>query len=532
MEAMDLLEEIHDSVRPELENADKLREDAQKVFKSEEKLKKYLINAEKGINREFAEKIDVCFLSDDINGNPEIILPALSLALVCKKTHHSLNEVVDTSFETEYASEVIDVSQGFLDSTPLSKVALASYNKNKNMMIFGTFPDQEMPEIRTATLKPLKTYIDTRKGLEEFVSTMNHEVTHAYINQRTGGYETKEAYAVDEAAAHAVQNLILGRKQKPKFHTRGYEEEHDLDRGITHTALHIFLEVGWSEDSRKKGARKVRELAVGTLNEHTGEQEILKVLRAKSDSRDFHNLEQVARELMKAEGRSLSCLLSLKVLDREMASRKFTQFIETFENILEEEGHFHYFTEEDEIETVQYDIDDLHDEISKIYQHMKSQGRSQDAEKIDQLKKDFAKLAEEFHSEEELASKWIDRDDEEIKKLQKLFMDPGVTKRMGKNTEDSELQENLLKLLVEKMKMTKAGLNQADEMLSVFRKIHEDEQKVAEIVKEYYTSQDEKEVHKLIEMTEEDYNEIKNIRETLENVLDDLSETRKTIKNQ
>lgn len=505
-----------DEAYKELQNTDNVIRHANQIFKDQQELKEILLEAEKGINEDFASQIKAYFLTSERNFEPAVLTTALSIYIYCEALHESPQEILDKAPRNEFTDRLEAALSEFIEDPPIDETAKASYHKEQEAMFFGSFPESLLPKNTLTILKPITVFLHSSGNLEDFVSTINHEVTHAFIDIKSDGYNDKQGLAIDEAAAHAAQNTIMGSVESPHLHTRGYEQKYNLDRDLIHTSLRIFLDISIEEDNSKKGVREIRETAVRALNEYSQKGgDPLEILKEYGvHTRDlYESLEKSSLALQSAEQKSLSYLIGLKIINQDTAMKVLGKFQEVFDEIFEEESHNTYINEDDEVKTLEYTLEDIKKEVEKIRKF--GENSQFDPRPIRQLEKDLEELIREYRDEEELAHKFLDQDKQELDRLQKIFISPSHTKKTQKYTEEENLKKFLNKVIDKKFQLLEAGMKYSERLLSTLGKMHEDEEKVTSVIHQYYDEEANEESLKLIKMTESDYETVKESKEQI-----------------
>ncbi len=393
----------------ELEEENKLISDAERFYKSQEELKEIIVMAEKGINPKFAGSIEPIFISEGLQGETSVVLPAISIALYAHSDSKDAREAVDSLPDREYARTVVKQAENYMENMPIHENSIARYNKTDDRILLCRLPPQFMTDIKTSVMRPLSLFVEHKDELEGFVATINHEVTHAYLEKKAEIHDDKQSQAVDEAAANAVENLILGRTESPKYATRAYENMENLDRGIVHTALRIFLEIGIKQSSPKEGSRKIREVAYETLQEYDGDNNILEILRENSDSREYKNLEKTARTLMEVEQDMMQIFLSMNIIEPDIYRRRMRGYLKSYQKLFKKKNVMAVEDDKGKLKKANFRLQDVHSEIEKIEQYFESKDMKEEMVIINRLKKDFRELTDEYHNEKKLAKNWIER---------------------------------------------------------------------------------------------------------------------------
>ncbi|MBY6293871.1 hypothetical protein GLU60_00575 [Nanohaloarchaea archaeon H01] len=527
--AIDIKEEW-DEVYKELQDTDNVIRHGNQIFKDQQELEEILVEAEKGINREFASQINAYFLTAERNFEPAVFTTALSIYIYCEALHESPSEILQKAPKNNFTERLEAALSEFSENSPVDETSDAKYHKNEKAVLLGSFPENLLPNKRLTIFRPIMVFLHSGDTLEEFVATLNHEVTHAFIDINSNGYEDRKGFAVDEAAAHAAQNIIVGSVESPHLYTRGYEQKYDLDRDLLHTSLRIFLDIGAEEENSKKGVKAIRETAIEALQEYSQQGgDLLEILKEHGvDSRElYNNLEEAALALQSAEQRSLSYLLGLKIIDQEMAMDVLGKFQEVFDEIFEDESHNTYINENDEVKSLEYTLEDVKEEVERIRRFGEN---SQVGDKpIKELENDLKELISEYKDEEELAHKFLDLDQKELDKLQKIFISPSHTKRTQKYEKEEDLKKFLNKVIDKKLKLLEAGKKYSEKLLSTLGKMHEDEEEVRPIIRKYYNQKAEEETMKLIKMTESDYETVKQGNEQIEAAINELQNAKRQL---
>ncbi len=121
--------------------------------------------------------------------------------------------------------------------------------------------------------------------------------------------------------------------------------------------------------------------------------------------------------------------------------------------------------------------------------------------------------------------------EKEIENIQNDFMSTNQTLNIVGEPSRRELREYLLSVIDDEIKLCKAAEKQAKKMLSTLNKIHDEEEKSARLISEYYSENELSDVKKLLKMTKKDYRKVENAEMETERVISKLKEARREIEN-
>ena len=400
--------------------------------------------------------------------------------------------------------------------------ASASYNPEKHNLSFNKLPPSffsglNPPEV----LKPVLEYLEEDEvSVNSLKATINHELTHAYVEEKTG-YDNnrKELEAIDEAGAYAVGNIT----QASIAATEAYQVQ-GIERNLMHSAQKIMLDIANSEDNKQQAITKVRGKAAQAIQRLQKDASLdpIQVLR-EEDDREVKMLRVTAYAMEITEMKSLEILEELSLIPPDKMSN-FTQHLSIFEQagatLNKDNEIFPFFSRvekarEDFGEALEADEDlrTTEEEIEKGIKELESLIQSgnlseEEREAVSHLKSDL----------EEALNVYNDTNFQIYEIAERVFAEGSLTspKVLEQILEDKNHKQKLELLLEKYLEIVQAGEGNNKKIFQALKQLHDDEEKSAQIAREHSNKQEFRDIERMIEATEEAYNITKDAQKELQ----------------
>jgi hypothetical protein len=397
--------------------------------------------------------------------------------------------------------------------------ASASYNPEKHNLRFNKLPPSffsglNPPEV----LKPVLEYLEEDEvSVDSLKATINHELTHAYVEEKTG-YDNnrKELEAIDEAAAYAVGNI----KQASIAATEAYQVQ-GIERNLMHSAQKIMLDIANSEDNKQQAITNVRGKAAEAIQRLQKDASLdpIQVLR-EEDDREVKMLRVTAYAMEITEMKSLEILDKLSMIPPDKMSN-FTQHLSIGNrNIETDDGLFPFYSKveeqrEDFVEALESgeDLRTTEEEIEKGIKDLESLIQNgnlseEEREAASHLKSDL----------EEALNVYNDTDFQIYEIAERVFAEGILTspKVLEQILEDKNHKQKLELLLEKYLEIVQAGEEDNQKIFQALKQLHDDEEKSAKIAREHSNKQEFRDIERMNKATEEAYNITKNAQGELQ----------------
>jgi hypothetical protein len=203
-----------DEVYRDLQNTDNVIQHANQIFRDRQELEKILAETEKGIEKEFASQISAYFLTSERNFDLAVLTTAVSVYIYCEVLHESPLEILQEAPKNSFTERLEAALSEFSENSPVDETSNAKYHKNEKAVLFGSFPENLLPNREPTIFRPIMVFLHSGDTLEEFVATLNHEVTHAFIDVNSDGYEDRQGLA-DDSTAQKELDMSSGKLVVP-----------------------------------------------------------------------------------------------------------------------------------------------------------------------------------------------------------------------------------------------------------------------------------------------------------------------------
>ena len=416
--------------------------------------------------------------------------------------------------------------------------ASASYNTDKHNLSFNKLSPKFLSDLNPPeVLKPIIEYLEDDEVSEDSLkATINHELTHAYIEEKTGyNNERKELMAIDEAAAYAVGNIT----QASIAATEAYQVQ-GIERNVMHSAQKIMLDIAKSEDNKQKAITKVRGKAAEAIQELQKDTTLdpIQVLR-EEDDREVKMLRVTAYAMELTEMKTLEILDQLSIIPADKM-QNFTQHLSIFEQaearlntdnelfpfisrVEEAREDFREALESDEgLRTTEEEIENGIKDLESLISSGNLSNDEQEA--ISLLKSDL----------EQALTVYNDTDFQIYEIAERVFAEGSLTspKVLEQILEDKNHKQKLEVLLEKYIDIVQAGKDDNQKIFQALKQLHDDEEKSAQIARRHSNKEEFEDIERMINSTEKAYHitekaqgELKEAEEILETAVQKINET-------
>ena len=363
--------------------------------------------------------------------------------------------------------------------------SLGRYNPQRNCITMNTLVDFDIPEDKIPViLLPVYDYLSNRTSGESNVReakiTFVHEMTHAYIHQKSNYSEyTLEMKAVNEAATQTVNNLYRGSGHPPESYYRGEEA---IDPELMQAAREAFFNSTAFMET-EEAVSKIRLKAVEAINRIEDGKDPIKALRDEDDYRS--KMVRIGAHTMK------------KTRD-EVEDDLFSIGLENFVG-----GNYVPSSNLGPINRLKQDSNFG---IVLFREEIKS-------ELVEPTKKliSLAEKPREIVAESYWPDEWSDG---RKKALEEIFGNPHWTDP-GKLQGDEQLRKNLSFVLETYLEVIQTGFRRIRKLESVSREIQERSEK---LIPKYENKDFREDMEKILKDSKNLEEELEEIKEDLENI--------------
>jgi hypothetical protein len=370
------------------------------------------------------------------------------------------------------------------------------YSVTQDVIFLKQVPDMKLDTRKAQPVfRPLAHLLSSANTQRTLDGLLGHELTHAFIHQRTryqenlSGEELSKARSIDEAAAHSIENLY-NHATPP---TQSYQARKDISKEYLHTAMEKFQQTIEESSSQQEKMIQIRGEAlkgIETLDRGGDPMEAMEPVT--------EGFQEAVRIFEDAERNTLAALKLYGVIDEnqhelgDYSPGDFEKVMQKFDHELEtgiEDGERIIGTEETSDREFQEMLKTLREGLLKLAEH----AREEEKQEIIPVAEELQEVLRYVHEEDRTLGK----------DLHKFYFTRGKTSSTYlRGDAPHEREEDLAKVL-EKFRtgILAEALELAEEIQQPLEKVFEEEEKLTELEKKFQDSEEYTETVELIRFT-------------------------------
>jgi len=417
------------------------------------------------------------------------------------------------SFRTRFINIAYEASDPVFSEFDKGKNGI--YKTKKNRVDLKKFPESIVEEIKSTKELPeiLLPFLDFLKAgdKDSLESTLNHEMTHAYIRHSTD-YDQDKKYlrAVEEAACWSVNYVRTDSKINPDI---SYYRNKGFPKALFQTSIKLFTDHADSINaSEEEKISEIRKHAVKAIQKSENEHP-LKALAGELDP-EMDNIYSSLKKLETAEYYCFHAFSLLGVMKPPSDLKEWAHDLERDSSPYRKEGNKLKTPIEKNQEPLMYK------HVEEMKKAVKEIENSEDAGSLEPVKNDLEKFLEVFEEEKNYFNQISDREWSSLEKNVKQMVETSNSVQHLIKKDDQEIFREIEALKEKTIKIVETSLEFNKALLTVLESLHSDEGKLAEVIRDENKST----LKKLKQDTEEEYQVFQRTRKGLEKGLSLLQE--------